>query len=452
MSKTPAASKARPPVPDPSQSLPVCIVGAGSSGVAMAKALKEKGIAFECFELGSDIGGMWRYENDNGLSSAYRSLHIDTSRRNLGYSDFPIADHYPDFLSHAEVLEHLEAYAAKFDVRPHIRFNSRVVDVRPDPARGGWLVRLQDGSSGRYRAVLVANGHLWDPRWPTFPGRFDGTVIHSHDYRTAEPFRDKDVLIVGIGNSAVDIAVDVCRQARSTTLSTRRSAWIMPKYIMGVPVDRWSAFMTRKLRFPTRLTRALMRRLMFLAVGDQARFGVPRPRHAIWREHATLSQELLSHVGHGWIRIRPDIRELCPAEVVFVDDSRRTVDAIIFATGYRTTFPFIDPSLFEVSDAKVELYRRMVAPSLPGLYLIGLVQPVGPTIPLVEIQAKWVASVLAGETRLPDEPAMRREIRRHAAGVARRYVGSARYTLEVDFGVYARQLRRDVTRGLAGTR
>ena len=191
--------------------LRVCIIGAGSSGVAMAKALKEKGIAFDCFEIGSDIGGMWRYENDNGLSSAYRSLHIDTSRNNLGYSDFPIADHYPDFLSHAQVLEHLQAYADRFGVRPHIRFKTRVEEVRPDPAR-----RLEGATARRRRARAIAR--CWSRTATcgtragrTFPARFDGAVIHSHDYRTADPFKDKHVLVVGIGNSAVDIAVDVCR-------------------------------------------------------------------------------------------------------------------------------------------------------------------------------------------------------------------------------------------------
>ena len=415
----------------------------------MAKALLEAGVAFDCFEIGSDIGGMWRYENDNGLSSAYRSLHIDTSRTNLGYSDFPIADHYPDFLSHVQVLEHLQAYADRFGVRPHIRFNTRVADVTPDP-QGGWRVRLHDGEERRYRAVLVANGHLWDPRWQDFPGTFDGHAIHSHDYRTADPFRDKHVLVVGIGNSAVDIAVDVCRQAKSTTLSTRRSAWIMPKYIMGVPVDRWSGFMARKLKFPTRLTRALMRRLMFLAVGDQARYGVPKPKHAIWQEHATLSQELLPYVGHGWISIKPNVQELRAGEVGFDDGSSQPVDAIIYATGYKTTFPFIDRSLFEVKDGGVALYRRIIPPALPGLFMVGLVQPVGPTIPLVEIQARWIASVLAGKTALPDRATMEEEIRAHNAQLASRYVGSARYTLEVDFGDYARQLRGDMTKRAAG--
>jgi dimethylaniline monooxygenase (N-oxide forming) len=429
----------------PDAALPVCIVGAGSSGVTLAKALKEKGVAFDGYEIGSGIGGMWRYENDNGLSSAYRSLHIDTSRNNLGYADFPIPDSYPDFLSHAEVLEYLEAYAERAGVKPHFRFNTKVEDVSP-AGDGSWNVRLASGEVKRYRAVLVANGHLWDARWPDFPGRFDGLAMHSHHYRTAEPFTDKRVLVVGIGNSAVDIAVDVCKSARSTLLSTRRSAWVMPKYIMGVPVDRWSSFLMRRLHLPTRLARSVMRRLAFLAVGDQARYGVPRPKHAIWQEHATLSQELLPYVGHGWIRIKPNVRELQGTQVAFDDGSTAPIDAIIYATGYRTSFPFIAPELFEVKDGAVSLYRRMLPPHLPGLYFVGLVQPIGPTIPLVEIQARWVASVLAGDTALPDAPAMQAEIARHHRHQARRYLGSARYALEVDFRDYAKQLRGDIQR------
>ncbi|MBC7994455.1 MAG: NAD(P)-binding domain-containing protein [Rhizobacter sp.] len=425
--------------------LPVCIIGAGSSGVALAKALKEQGVHFECFEIGSRIGGMWRYENDNGLSSAYRSLHIDTSRNNLGYSDFPIPDTYPDFLSHYEVMDYLEAYAERAGVLPHIRFNTRVEDVRP-AGDGSWNVRLQSGEVKRYRAVLVANGHLWDPRLPEFTGHFSGLAMHSHHYRTAEPFKDKHVLVVGIGNSAVDIAVDVCKSAKSTHLSTRRSAWVMPKYIMGVPIDRWSSFFMRKWHLPTRLARMLVQRFAYLAVGNQARYGVPRPKHAIWQEHATLSQELLPYVGHGWIRIKPNVRELQGTQVAFDDGSTAPIDAIIYATGYRTSFPFIAPELFEVTDGKVALYRRMLPPALPGLFFVGLVQPIGPTIPLVEIQARWVASVLSGQTQLPDTRTMHAEITRHHRHQAERYVGSARYTLEVDFRDYAKQLRGDIQR------
>src|SRR3546814_19880504 len=97
-----------PPGPSVATQLPVCIIGAGSSGVAAAKALKAKSVAFECYEIGSNIGGMWRSQNDNGLSSAYRSLHIDTSRHNLGYSDFHLPNHYSDFLTHFEVIKSLK--------------------------------------------------------------------------------------------------------------------------------------------------------------------------------------------------------------------------------------------------------------------------------------------------------------------------------------------------------
>ena len=256
--------------------LPVCIVGAGSSGMTSAEALKEKGISFVCFEIGSDIGRMWCYENDNGLSSAYRSLHIDTSRKSLGYSDFPIHDHHRDFLSHREFVGYLEAYADRFGLREHMRFNTRVEKIMPLDD-GTWRVTLEGGEKGRYRAVIVANGHLWDPRYPDFPGKFSGHAVHSHYYRTSDLFKDKRVLVVGIGNSAVAIAVDMCKHASSTIISTRRSAWIMPKYIMGLPVDRWSGFLTRRLKLPTRWTRTLMQRLMYLAVGNQERYGVPKP-------------------------------------------------------------------------------------------------------------------------------------------------------------------------------
>lgn len=429
--------------------LPVCVIGAGSSGLVSTKALLARGVAVEGFEIGSDIGGMWRYENDNGLSSAYRSLHIDTSRRNLGYPDHPIPDHHPDFLSHAEVIEWLESYAERFDLRRHFRFRCRVERVEPQ-AGGAWQVTLAGGEVRRYRAVVVANGHLWDPRRVEFPGHFAGEQLHSHHYRTAEPYAGKNVLVIGIGNSAVDIAVDVCKSARRTFLSTRRSAYVLPKYIMGVPIDRWSAFFARRLHLPTPVTRTLVRWLAFLVTGNQERFGVPRPKHAIWREHATLSQELLPYCGHGWIRIKPNVRALCGSQVEFDDGSSEPVDAIIQATGYRTRFPFLDEALFRVGEEVPPLYRRITPPHLPGLYFVGLVQPVGPTIPLAEAQARWLAGVLAGSLRLPDASTMAQEIAAHAHAVRRRYVGSARYALEVDARSHVRQLAADMRRGVAG--
>ena len=426
----------------------ICIVGAGSSGVCAGKALQERGIAFQIFEKGTQLGGMWRYENDNGQSSAYRSLHIDTSRKSLGYPDFPIPAHLPDYLSHEQMCAYLESYADRFGVRERVRFRSEVQRVEPR-ADGRWQVTLADGASRDWRAVVVANGHLWSPRWPRFAGRFEGRQMHSHHYRTASPFEGQRVLVVGIGNSAVDIAVDLCRSARRVCLSTRRGAWLMPKYIMGIPTDRWSGFLNRHLRLPTRWTRTIVSRLAFLAIGDQRRFGIPRPAHPVWREHACVSQDLLSCVGHGWIAIKPDVRELQGDAVSFADGSREGFDTIVYATGYDTRFPFLDPDVFAVSDHEARLYRRIAVPGRPGLYFIGLVQPIGPTIPLVEVQARWLAAVLAGALPLPNEPAMHVEIDAHLKALRQRYVDSPRYTLEVDYREHAGQLKRDIERALA---
>ncbi|MDZ7839546.1 MAG: NAD(P)-binding domain-containing protein [Gammaproteobacteria bacterium] len=426
----------------------ICIIGAGSSGVTVAKALKEKGLAFDMFEKGSDIGGMWRYENDNGQSSCYASLHIDTSRPNLGYSDFPIDPSLPDFLSHRQFLAHLEAYADHFGIRPLVTFNTRVETVTPQAGR--WRVRLSDGEEHDYGTVIVANGHLSDPRMPDFPGRFDGDAIHSHYYRTAAPYEGKRVMVVGLGNSAVDIAVDLCRRASHVIVSTRRSAWVMPKYLMGIPIDQWSGFMSRKLKLPTTVTRRIMSRLIRLGVGDQRRFGLPRPAHPMWREHATLSQELLPYAGHGWITIKPNVQELRGDRVDFVDGTEAPVDSIIYATGYRTTFPFLPAEVFDPETQAGRLYRRMMPPGRPGLIFAGLVQPIGPTIPLVEVQGKWIAGVLSGGVALPDEADQQREVDRHRERQRRTYLDSARYVLEVDYGLYTRQMKADMQSGRAG--
>lgn len=427
----------------------VCIIGAGSSGVTMAKHLLEREIAFDCFEGGSKLGGMWRYQNDNGMSSAYASLHIDTSRQNLGYSDFPIASDLPDFLSHAQFLKHLEDYAETNDVTRHVTF-STTVEKAVQAEDGGWTVHLSTGEVRHYQYLVVANGHLWDPRMPAFPGTFNGEVIHSHHYRTAAQFEGKSVLVVGLGNSAVDIAVDLARRAKSVTVSTRSSAWIMPKYLMGIPVDRWSSFLSRRFGLPTRLTRMIMARLIRLGVGDQRRFGLKRPKHPMWREHATLSQELLPYIGHGYIKVAPNVVSLNGDRVAFEDGATQAFDAIIYATGYKTTFPFFEQAVFDPDGDVSNLYRRIVSASRRNLAFIGLLQPVGPTIPLVEIQAKWLAAVLAREIAMPDAEAQRREIDNHRKRQQATYLNSARYTLEVDFASYAGELRRDLTSASTG--
>ncbi len=187
-----------------------------------------------------------------------------------------------------------------------------------------------------------------------------------------------------------------------------------------------------------------MKALARVTVGPQERFGVPRPAHPIHREHATIGQELLHYVAYDWIRVRPDIASLDGDEVFFTDGTSTTADVIIYATGYDPSFPFMDADVVAQAERGGRLYRRIVHPDAPGLYFAGLVQPVGPTIPLVEIQGRWIARVLTGDVTLPDEESMAQEIAPHQRWVRANFVNSERYRLEVDYRTYAGQLARDM--------
>jgi cation diffusion facilitator CzcD-associated flavoprotein CzcO len=419
-----------------------CIIGAGASGVTVAKSLRQRGIDFDWFEKGSALGGLWRYDNDSGTSSAYRSLQIDTSSRSLAYPDFAVPRDWPAYLRARQVLEYLESYAAEFGIADTVQTSTEVTSVEQVGDR--WSVTTDRHGARVYDAVVVANGHLSVPRRPRFAGTFDGQELHSHDYRTPEPFSGKSVVVVGMGNSGCDIAVDLARVAGQVHLSTRRSAWILPKYLLGVPTDRWSALFTRRLRLPTPVARNLVKALARVAVGPQERFGVPRPAHPVHREHATIGQELLQYVAYDWIRVRPDIASLDGGAVRFTDGTSTAADVVIYATGYDPSFPFLPADLVARAESGGRLYRRIVHPDAPGLYFAGLVQPVGPTIPLVEIQGRWIARALAGDVTLPGEEAMAQEIAAHRRWVRANFVSSERYRLEVDFRTYAGQLEQDM--------
>lgn len=427
----------------------VCVIGAGSSGLTTIKALKEAGIPFDCFEMGSNIGGNWRYNNDNGRSAAYNSLHIDTSKERMEFSDFPMPDDYPNYPHHTQVLDYFERYATHFGLRPYITFRTKVEHVAP-AAAGGYdvTVRAMDGGeteTRRYRAVIVCNGHHWNPRLPDFPGAFDGFCMHSRDYREPSRFAGQNVLVVGIGNSGVDIACDISHVADHVYLSTRQGAHIIPRYILGRPTDKWVT--ERNSRLPFRLQRFVYNILLFLAVGNQENYGVPRPNHPILSAHPTMSAELLDAAAHGRVTIRPNVAELRGDHVRFADGRSDPVDSIVYATGYRITFPFFDPGFFSVNDNEIALYRNVVHPEHENLYFIGFIQPLGAIMPLAELQAQWVAGLLGGRMALPGKYTMRQEIARRREALRRRYVASPRHTIQVDFYPYKRLLQEEMNDG-----
>jgi dimethylaniline monooxygenase (N-oxide forming) len=426
----------------------ICIVGAGSSGLAAAQVLQARGIDFDCFEKGSTIGGNWRYENDNGVSSAYKSLHINSSRRLMSFKAFPMPESYPDYPSHEHVAAYFDAYAERFGLAERIAFKTEVVGV--EPVDGEWEVTVEDAGGGRrserYRAVLVCNGHHWKPRWPEppFPGAddFAGEQIHAHHYREPDALAGRRVLVLGIGNSAVDIAVESSRIAERTLLAMRRGAYVLPKYLNGKPIDE--AAPPAASRLPLAAQRFFMGRKLKVAVGEMTDYGLPKPDHRLLEAHPTVSSELLPRLGHGDIAVKPNIDRFSGGNSVrFVDGSEEEVDLVVYCTGYEIAFPFLDQRVFAARDNRMPLYRRVVAPDRPGLYFVGFIQPLGPIMPIAEAQAEWIADLLDGRASLPSVGEMREEIVDYQRRMGRRFVASKRHTIEVDFHPYLREIRRE---------
>jgi dimethylaniline monooxygenase (N-oxide forming) len=423
----------------------VCIIGAGSSGIAACQVLDARGISFDCIEKGSSVGGNWRYDNDNGMSSAYRSLFINTSRRMMEYATYPMPSAFPDYPHHAQIARYFDDYVDHFGFRDRIRFNTEVTSVTP-AAAGRWRVTLDDGSETGYDAVLVANGHHWDPKYPEppFPGQdsFEGDQLHAHWYREPdERFQETNVLVLGIGNSATDIAVETSRHSAMTYLAMRRGAHVIPKYLQGKPTDELSSGAVSRL--PFWVTRAMFGLALRQAQGKMENYGLPTPDHKLGEAHPTVSSDLLPRIGHGRITVKPNIQRIDGKRVLFVDGTSVDIDTIVWCTGYKISFPFLASEVIETGGNQVALYRRVVHPERPGLYFIGLVQPLGAIMPIAELQSEWVADLLEGRAALPDAGAMREEIERERRAIRKRYVASTRHTIQVDFHPYMRLLRRE---------
>ena len=163
----------------------IAVIGAGAAGLCAAKHLLAKGMEVVVFELGTCIGGLWVYENDNGLSGAYQSLHVNSENKVTAYKDFPFPESAPIYPDHVQMAQYLVDYADRFALRPHIRFRSQVTKIAQVPG-GRWRVELADTSHENFDAVVVASGHQGVPSHPPFAKDFTGEYLHSPAYRVPE--------------------------------------------------------------------------------------------------------------------------------------------------------------------------------------------------------------------------------------------------------------------------
>jgi hypothetical protein len=430
------------------------VIGAGSSGIAAAKALHDARIAFDCIERGDRVGGNWVFGNSNGMSSAYEGLYINTSRDRMQYSDYPMPRSYPDFPHHTQIARYFDDYVEHFGFRHSIEFSTSVEQVSKTES-DAWcvVVRSPHGTEQRrYDSVLVANGHHWDPLMPDppFPGTFDGRQIHSHHYKSMDELRGKRVIVVGMGNSAMDIAVESSEVSLRTFLSARRGVHVIPKYMFGRPLDQ---FFT-SARVPYVARQRIGEVLHRLAVGDMERYGLPKPDHRIGEAHPTISGRVLDRLAHGAITPKPNISELLGDRVRFSDGTIEHADVIVYCTGYKVTFPFFDERFLSAKDNDLPLFLRVFHPehhsatgAPNGLMFIGLLQPLGAIMPLAEAQGRWVVRYLLGHYGLPPKAEMRARMEDERERMFARYVRSKRHTMQVDFDDYLLELEREIRRG-----
>lgn len=420
----------------------MAVIGAGSSGLAALKALRDQGVDTVCFERGSEVGGLWRYENDNGLSGAYASLRTNASRLRMQYPSFPMPALYPDFPHHNEMAAYLDAYADAFGLRTLIRFGTTVERLEPDLS-GTWWITLDDGSRRGYGAVVVATGLFWCPRLPTYPGSFDGTVTHSHEYRTPDRFAGRRVLIVGAANSAAEIAVEVSAVAERTLMSMRGGAHVIPRSIGGAPFD--AGDVEPRNRLPWRLLNAIYGRRVASTLGP-APASWPLPARRLLEGIPIISSDLLPAVRRGDVVVKPAIDRLSGDRVRFVDGSEEPVDHIIYATGYRISLPYLSSSLVSAHGRELPLYRRIVPPGVGGLFFAGFIDAPGGLLPVVETQGQWIAAVLTGRFRLPPPAQMWRAIERAERRTRQRFPGESPHSIRCDPHAYRRLLRSDLRR------
>ncbi|MCT7353580.1 FAD-dependent oxidoreductase [Streptomyces sp. 15-116A] len=425
----------------------VCVIGAGLSGLAAARALKESGVEFVCLEKSPGVGGIWRQPQAGERGPGYLALHLNSAKQLTGYSDYPMPSSYPLYPRHDDVAAYLRSFAEWAGLLDHVELRTEVVSADQD-ADGAWTVVSRDAdgalASRRFEHVIVASGYHSEPALPDpLPAgaeEFTGRILHSLDYLDGSDFAGQRVVVVGLGASAVDIAADLSRHAERTVLSVRRGMHVLPKQLFGMSLDEiaespWWIEMSLEQK------RRFVEQALLVARGRLSDYGLPEPDHPLFSSAVTISDEILSRIRHGRVTPKPAIASFEGGRVVFTDGTSTEADAVVYCTGFRMAHPFLPAGCPAAPGGPVELYRRVVSPDRPGLYFVGLVRPVGTVTRLVEAQAEWVTRIVRKEVVLPSPEAMREEITAYLAGIAERYGLSRGSSIQVDVAPYLGELR-----------
>ena len=367
-----------------------CVIGAGPAGLAVARALAERNLPYTHIERHTGPGGLW--DIDNPGSPMYESAHFISSRTLSGFGGYPMPDHFADYPPYRQILSYLTSFADAYGLTDRIEFGTGVRSVGKN-ADGTWTVTRADGQASVHRQVVVCTGAQWHPNIPELPGDFTGEVRHTVTYRSSEELRGKRVLVVGAGNSGLDIACDAARSADHAAISMRRGYWFIPKHLFGRPVDTIAA---GGPHLPVWLQQKLFGALLRLLNGDPRRLGLQKPDHKLFETHPAINSMLIHHLQHGDITARPGIARTDGRTVHFTDGTSDDFDLILLATGYVHKVPVAQK--YFGNEQHPDLYLSSFSRDHEGLFGVGFVETNSGAYQLFDSQAQLIASFI-GDAR-----------------------------------------------------
>lgn len=435
----------------------VAVIGAGPSGMGAMKELMAEGLEPVCFERTGHYGGLWRYHDDDteGIASVMKTTIINTSKELGAISDCPPPSEFPNYMHHTMMYEYLSMLVKKNGGLEHMNFYQQVISVAPTEdyqETGRWVVTTKDTrngaiSSGTFDGVMVCVGHHVFPHMPSFPGMedFQGKIMHTHSLKKVSGFEDQRVVVVGVGNSGMDAAVEISSVAKQVYLSSRRGTWVLPRVgPYGHPFDaaairRWTHYLQKLLPYSfvcSVFEKNLNKRF------NHATYHL-KPEHRALSQHPTVSDTLPIKLLSGTVVVRGGIKEFTKTGVIFEGEKDVTeCDSVVLGTGYQIKFPFLRDDILPVKENKVRLYKNIYPPHHPHptLAILGLIQPNGPGFPPGEMQCRWSAMVMSGKCKLPSQEEMMKDILKKEETRQKRFVDSPRHTVQVDFIDYQDEL------------
>ena len=420
----------------------VCVIGAGPSGITAIKNCLDQDLEVQAYDYNSDVGGNWIFSEDESHSSVFETTHIISSKTLSQYEDFTIDDFdvtIPDYPSHDQLRRYFQAYANRFNLYPHIQFNTLVKSCKLNEEKQ-WVITIIKDEIEKvelFSHLIVCNGHHWDPRYPDYPGTFTGEYLHSHQYKKAEPFRGKKVLVIGGGNSACDVAVKTSRVSERTSISWRRGYRIIPKFMFGVPTD---VFATRTAFLPAKLRYFFSGRLVKTITGHNKLYGLQEPKEPVGATHPLINDELLYKLRHGKVHPKVDISRFDGQTVHFKDGSSESFDVVIACTGFILSHPFFDNDFIDYSQGDVPLYLKMIHEAHDNLFFVGMFQPLGCVWPGAELQSKIAARAIKGLWKRPAN--IKALCDKEVSHPHLQQIKTPRHTITVDYHRFVKELKK----------